>query len=413
LDIEGIENVMIYVSDSLRWDYTPKSIMNMGVCVKTVAASLYTASSFPSIFSGLYPINHRVYTWKDLLSPKFYGLLSLENVHSSLWCETTWTHYPPNDSEIHRICGNPQGIPLDKIETPFIFIEDDKGGHCPYGISFTDADAPSCADFFLSEQSFTDEGYLQNQYKKGIEISRDNFLKRLKTLQDRGLLSSTLIIFTSDHGELLGEYGGIVSHGKPACPELVYVPTVFIHPSLETKLVPNEIISHVDLYPTILNILNQAMKYLPDGRNLLVDDNQSYRYNYYFERPPETSKYRTLLRYQEQSIWDVNGGFVFHDSSFLKTVILPLYYYISSYRLYMTFAKKYRMKYEKNIRKKYKKLFNRHSFSSVIRYGEPSCSLEEARSLIDSVEPAPNSESFEERSIDEDSMRKLEGLGYF
>ena len=39
---QNIENIVIYVCDSLRWDYTPESIMDMGITIKTVASSLYT-----------------------------------------------------------------------------------------------------------------------------------------------------------------------------------------------------------------------------------------------------------------------------------------------------------------------------------------------------------------------------------
>jgi len=51
LKSQDIKNMMIFVSDSLRWDYTPVSILNMGISTKTVASSLYTASSFPIIIS--------------------------------------------------------------------------------------------------------------------------------------------------------------------------------------------------------------------------------------------------------------------------------------------------------------------------------------------------------------------------
>jgi arylsulfatase A-like enzyme len=43
----------------------------------------------------------------------------------------------------------------------------------------------------------------------------------------RGILDDSLVIFTSDHGELLGEYNGLYHHQTPVVPELVYVPLAF------------------------------------------------------------------------------------------------------------------------------------------------------------------------------------------
>lgn len=51
----GIKNIMIFVSDALRWDYLPQSVARRGITFKTIASSLFTASSFPSMVTGLYP----------------------------------------------------------------------------------------------------------------------------------------------------------------------------------------------------------------------------------------------------------------------------------------------------------------------------------------------------------------------
>ncbi|TKX83077.1 DUF229 domain-containing protein, partial [Halorubrum sp. SS5] len=75
---------------------------------------------------------------------------------------------------------------------------------------------------------------LRREYRKGVQASAERFLERIGTLKNRGILDETLVIFLSDHGELLGEYGGFYGHILPATPELVHVPCTFIHPSLPT-----------------------------------------------------------------------------------------------------------------------------------------------------------------------------------
>ena len=148
LKSKDIENIVIFICDSLRWDHTPISILDRGISIKTVASSLYTASSFPSIISGLYPPKTGVHTWEDLLPRNIRGILGFNGYNSSLWCETTWTDLPPNESDIHRILGNPKGVSLENIEQPFIYVEDDKGGHCPYGKPLGEYMGGGCPEFF-------------------------------------------------------------------------------------------------------------------------------------------------------------------------------------------------------------------------------------------------------------------------
>jgi len=190
LTSNNIENVMIFVCDSLRWDYTPQPILDMGFSIKTVASSLYTASSFPSIISGLYPPKTGVHNWDNVLPRNIRGLLELDRYNTSLWCETTWTNLPPNKSAIHKILGNPKGVSLDNIKPPFIFIEDDKGGHCPYGFSFGEYMGGGCPEFF---KKYGKKGRkeLIKQYRIGIEQSVERFKKRIEILNNRGLDQST------------------------------------------------------------------------------------------------------------------------------------------------------------------------------------------------------------------------------
>ena len=80
--------------------------------------------------------------------------------------------------------------------------------------------------------------------------------KILKRLDELHLSESTLVVFTSDHGELLGDHG---MHGKFVFYEgSVHVPLLIRLPGVIT---PNTVIdipaSHIDLFPTILDYLDQ------------------------------------------------------------------------------------------------------------------------------------------------------------
>lgn len=382
LKSQNIENIVIFVCDSLRWGYTPVSILDMGIKIKTIASSLYTASSFPSIISGLYPPKTGVHTWDDKLPSNIMGLLDLEGYNSSLWCETTWTDSPPNKSAIHQILRNPKGISLKDIKPPFIYIEDDKGGHCPYGLPFGEYMGGGCPDFF-KEYGKMGRKELIRQYKIGIDQSFQRFIERIKILENRGLTKDTLIIFTSDHGELLGEYGGLTSHGRPSCPELVYVPTVFIHPLLKQAKINNIIIRHVDLYPTISSILNKKISFKVDGVDLTRDSPPSiglnFRFGGYFK---SKSKIKNLMNYESSSVWDFHGGHLFHGLGKIRALLFFSYkIFIQRHPEFNFMLENLKNNPSSNL-EEYKSALTQLT-SSHIQYLKPKFSKNNAKKIID------------------------------
>ena len=74
------------------------------------------------------------------------------------------------------------------------------------------------------------------------------------------LLSDTLIIFTSDHGEGFGEYG-VLAHGRTAYDVVLRVPGFAVGPGLEPA-VHEHLVSHRDVVPTILG----AFGLMPEER---------------------------------------------------------------------------------------------------------------------------------------------------
>ena len=406
LKSQNIENVIIFVCDSLRWDFAPVPILNTGISIKTVASSLYTAPSFPSIVTGLYPPKTGVHTWEDILDRNIRGLLELDGYNTSLWCETTWTNLPPNKSAIHRVLGNPNGISLKNIKPPFIYIEDDKGGHCPYGFTFGEYMGGGCPDFFKKYGKKGRKALIM-KYNKGIGQSVEQFKKRIKILKERGLTQSTLVIFTSDHGELLGEYGGLTNHGRPPCPELVYVPTVFIHPSLKPDTDNKNIIRHVDLYPTIASILNQKVNYAVDGTDLTRDPSSScnmglnFRFGGYFK---SNNKIKNLMTYNSSSAWDFNGGHIFHGLGKIRALSFFSYRIIIQKHLEFNFMLQNIRNNNSNKLREYKKAI-KHLASPYIKYMEPQFSKNDAKEAIQNY--LKKSKNFKEKIRIKSTIAKI------
>jgi len=318
-----IKNIMLFISDSLRWDYLPKSISSRGITFKTIASGIWSPPSFSSILTGLYPQNHGVHSFFNKLRKGTSSLFNLSGYNSSLWTENTWIQWKKELPPIHRMLNQQNRIPLSEINSPFIYVEDEKGGHCPYGWSVDDKyDEWDCFNFF-KDYGRKEVIELKRRYELGIKRSVKEFDRCIRTLNERDLLNETLVIFLSDHGELLGEYGGIVGHGYLTTPEIVYVPTVFIHPDLPKgiKIEDDGIIRHIDLYPTILHIIGKTMLNKVDGINLFEVDNLP-RVGMTYHLIEKRIKKRLIFKLIEKSVWDKNGGYMIRNNT--KQIILLL-----------------------------------------------------------------------------------------
>ncbi|MBL8186388.1 MAG: sulfatase-like hydrolase/transferase [Acidobacteria bacterium] len=77
----------------------------------------------------------------------------------------------------------------------------------------------------------------------------------LKRLMNTSFFENTIIIFTSDHGEMLGAHGGMHQKWHNAYEETVHVPFIISHATMfkESKQA-NMLTSHVDLIPTLLGL---------------------------------------------------------------------------------------------------------------------------------------------------------------
>lgn len=103
-------------------------------------------------------------------------------------------------------------------------------------------------------------------YYNSVEYVDSNVGRMLDALDELGLSESTLVVYISDHGYLLGHHGRFEKHMM--WEEIVRVPMVIRYPGLAPRAEP-ALVEMVDLAPTILDILDvDAMDGL-DGRSLL------------------------------------------------------------------------------------------------------------------------------------------------
>jgi len=80
-------------------------------------------------------------------------------------------------------------------------------------------------------------------------------LKVLQSLRDSSFYEDTIVIFTSDHGDLLGAHGGLHQKWFTAYEEALHVPFILHSPRLFSRRQAVQIpTSHVDLLPTMLGL---------------------------------------------------------------------------------------------------------------------------------------------------------------
>ncbi len=91
----------------------------------------------------------------------------------------------------------------------------------------------------------------------------------VQNLEDRKLLDKTLLVLASDHGEEFREHGS-EGHARTLHREVIYVPLIFVFPfRLEPGLLIDRVVSNVDVWPTILDLVGLPPLQGADGVSLV------------------------------------------------------------------------------------------------------------------------------------------------
>jgi arylsulfatase A-like enzyme/Flp pilus assembly protein TadD len=91
--------------------------------------------------------------------------------------------------------------------------------------------------------------------------------KLFNFLEDNSLFKKTLVVFTGDHGEMLEEHGE-KTHGFFAYNSAIWIPLIICAPGMKSRIVRQNV-SHIDLFPTICDILRIKKPPFLQGISLL------------------------------------------------------------------------------------------------------------------------------------------------
>ena len=106
----------------------------------------------------------------------------------------------------------------------------------------------------------------RQQYCAATELIDDQIGNMLDALEERGMLENTYIIYSSDHGEMLGDHGLYTK--SLAYEASLRVPLIIAGPGIEGNRVSNELIELIDINPTICDLVGVPVLKDIDGQSI-------------------------------------------------------------------------------------------------------------------------------------------------
>jgi arylsulfatase A-like enzyme len=113
--------------------------------------------------------------------------------------------------------------------------------------------------FLLQTQNLREESLrLAIAHTYGMVTMIDDGIGRIiGALRQRGVEDNTIVVFTSDHGELLGDHG-LLHKGPPPYRQLREIPLILKGPGIPSGQVNTDLTSHIDLMPTLLDMADMG-----------------------------------------------------------------------------------------------------------------------------------------------------------
>ncbi len=174
---------------------------------------------------GVVKTSEQLLDWIDRRdrSKPYFAFVNLLEVHEPLDWRDAYTppFVPPGDSElaVRNVNQNPYAV---------------WGGN----LVMTDADFARYAAMYDGELRYLD----------------DHLSRLFEALRARGALDDTVVIITSDHGELMGEHG-VMGHHLALWQGVIHVPLIVLDPAAKgaagTRV--SEVVSTIDVFPTLLS----------------------------------------------------------------------------------------------------------------------------------------------------------------
>ena len=124
-------------------------------------------------------------------------------------------------------------------------------------------------DALMGNLTTSDIDYVRNKYDGEIRETDAKLKQLLTLLVHKGLLNKTIIVFTSDHGETLGDRSPYKFGHKNMHREVLNVPLVIHAPYMRDQSRVGEIVESIDIMPTLLDLVGLSIPEGLDGVSLV------------------------------------------------------------------------------------------------------------------------------------------------
>ncbi|MBW2271806.1 MAG: sulfatase-like hydrolase/transferase [Deltaproteobacteria bacterium] len=104
-------------------------------------------------------------------------------------------------------------------------------------------------------------------YDREIRYVDDQMRRLFEAMEARGIADETLVVVTSDHGDEFMEHG-LLDHGGNVHDDVVNVPLLFHGPGVPAGRRVAQPTGHVDVMPTLLDLVGAAPPALVQGRSM-------------------------------------------------------------------------------------------------------------------------------------------------
>lgn len=134
----------------------------------------------------------------------------------------------------------------------------------------------------------------QALYKAECRYFDDQFKRLLDELSERGELQDTMIVFTADHGDMLGEHGK-GGHPQEFWEEVIRVPLAVSSPQKSRGTYDRQV-GVIDIPPTILELLEIESPSVWDGSSLWREDGDPVDEHVYVDVGAELDRNHGAIR---------------------------------------------------------------------------------------------------------------------
>lgn len=109
---------------------------------------------------------------------------------------------------------------------------------------------------------------LRSNYLGMLRLIDDQVARLVQNLKDQGVYDNTIIVYLSDHGDYVGEYG-LMKKGAGVAESITRIPLQWSGPGIKANSLPQKAhVSMSDIFPTVCEILDAPIPMGVQGRSL-------------------------------------------------------------------------------------------------------------------------------------------------